>query len=68
MLKMVSMIIGLVLTIGGICTIYANHKYFGVIRKKGTENAWSPIAVYYGYYIGGMFVFFGICFFFGLMG
>ncbi len=49
MLKIVvPLIIGLLMIIGGCYTIVAAKRYFKNVKTEGTDNVFSPLAIYYG--------------------
>lgn len=61
MLKIiVPLIIGLLIIAGGCYTIVAAKNYFKNVRTEGTDNVFSPLAVYYGFAFGIMMIFVGI--------
>lgn len=53
-------VLGLLLFCGGIWTMVAAHHYFKMIKTRGTENVFSPIAIWYGYFIGSILLMAGI--------
>ena len=61
MLKIiVPLIVGLLMIIGGCYTIVAAKRYFENVKTEGTDNVFSPLAIYYGFVIGIMMIFVGI--------
>ena len=61
MLKIiVPLIVGLLIIIGGCYTIVASKRYFENVKTEGTDNVFSPLAIYYGFAIGIMMIFVGI--------
>lgn len=54
------LVFGALMVVGGIYTIYADNHYFKFLRTKGTENVFSPLAVGFGYFLGGVFILVGI--------
>lgn len=54
------LVLGTLMVVGGIYTFHADNRYFKFLRTKGTENVFSPLAVWFGYFLGGMFVLGGI--------
>lgn len=63
MMKMIILlIVGILLIIGGCYTVFAAKRYFKNLRTQGTDNVFSPLAVYYGYAFGIMLALTGITF------
>lgn len=61
MLKIVvPLIIGLLMIIGGCYTIVAAKRYFKNVKTEGTDNVFSPLAIYYVFAIGFMMILVGI--------
>ncbi len=46
--------------IGGCYTIVAAKRYFKNVKIEGTDNVFSPLAIYYGFAIGFMMILVGI--------
>lgn len=61
MMKIVILsVIGLLLIVGSCYTVFAAKKYFKHVRTQGTDNVFSPLAIYYGYAFGIMLALTGI--------
>ena len=45
-------ILGIVLFLIGLWQFYATWKYHHFLTTKGTDNAFSPLALYYGFALG----------------
>lgn len=59
----VPLIFSVLLVIGGVYTVFAANRYFKFVKTKGTSNVFSPLAIWFGYFIGVMLVGIGISIF-----